>query len=81
MNRWSIWSTVHYLPWIETLLAVERLYLFQPFVLGDVHVETSVPLPVPIVDHLAKCMFAERGCASKIVWSVDTANVPGNAKI
>ena len=39
-------------PRIETLLAVERLYLFQPFVLRDVQVITRISLSLPIVDHL-----------------------------
>lgn len=53
LNRRSIWSTVHYLPWIETLVAVERLYLFQPLVLSDVHAEASVSLALPVIDHFA----------------------------
>lgn len=77
LNRWSIWSTVQYSPGTEPLLAVERLYLFQPFVLGDIHIEAVVLFPLPIVDHLADCVYPDRGRASKTVWDVDMANVLG----
>ncbi len=53
VNRWSIWSTVQHSPGIEALLAIKRLYLLQPFVLGDVHVKAGIPLAIPIVDHFA----------------------------
>ena len=56
LNRWSIWSTVQHSPRIETLLAVEGLYLFQPLVLGNIHVVAGVPLTIPVVDHLAQCV-------------------------
>lgn len=58
MNRWSIWSTVQHSPGIEPLLAIEGLYLFQPFILGDVHVIAGVPLPLPVVDHIARNILA-----------------------
>lgn len=74
-NRWSIWSTVQDSPGIETLLAVERLYLFQPFFLSNIHVEAGVPLPLPVVDHLADCESAECVGARKTVWGVEMANV------
>ncbi len=62
-------------PGIETLFAVEGLYLFQTFVFSDIHVVAGVPLSLPVVDHLADSVSAECSCASEIVWRVNMANV------
>ncbi len=62
-------------PGIETLFAVEGLYLFQTFVLSDIHVVAGIPLPFPVVDHLGDSVSANCSCALEIVWLVNMANV------